>query len=336
MMKKILITAYSYIAALIGAGFASGQEILCFFVKYGKAGFYGIALSSLIFAAVIYFVANICIKNNITSYRDFINFISPGKTGIYISFISGIFSIAVFSAMLAAADNMGIMLFGTPKGAFSLIASVICMYAFTRTGSALLSANGAAGILITTGIISCTLYMLCYREFHVSSEFFESMGSSYIYSGYNLISLIPIIVISSIKLCTREEAFTVSVISGFSMFIMMLMMFALIAIYHGKINLGEIPMLTLAMRQNTTFSFIYALLLTSAIATTLLSSGEAFIEAFKLHNRNISLFLIIISSYALSSAGLANLVNHGYRLFGIISAVIITYVVVKIFKINRL
>lgn len=335
-MKRILITAYSYIAALIGAGFASGQEILCFFVKYGRSGFYGIVLSALVFSIVIYFVVNTCVKHGITTYSDFLSLFSSPKTSAFLQFISGVFSIAVFAAMLAAIDNMGIMLFGTPKGALSLIASVLCMYLFTRKSGTILTANGAAGIIITAGIISCTLYMLCYREFHVFSDTFKSIGSSYIYSGYNLISLIPILVISSLNLRNRSEVITVSVISGFSMFLMMLMMFAIIAIYHNKINLGEIPMLTLAMRQNTTFSFIYALLLTAAIATTLLASGEAFIEAFRLSSKNIPIFLIIISSYALSSVGLSDLVNHGYRFFGIVSAVIITYIIFKLFKISRI
>lgn len=335
-MKRTLITAYSYIAALIGAGFASGQEILCFFVKYGRSGFYGIVLSALIFSTVIYFVVSTCVKHNINSYSDFLNLFSSPKTAACLRFISGVFAIAVFAAMLAAIDNMGIMLFGTPKGAFSLIAALLCMYLFTRKSGAVLTANGAVGIIITAGIISCTLYMLCYREFHVFADSFKSVGSAYIYSGYNLISLIPVLVISSINLRNRSEVVTVSVISGLSMLLMMLMMFAIIAIYRNKINLGEIPMLTLAMRQNTTFSFIYALLLTAAVATTLLASGEAFIESFKISSKNIHIFLIIISSYALSSVGLSDLVNHGYRFFGIVSAVIISYMIFKLFKISRL
>lgn len=38
-------TAMSYIGAIVGAGFVSGQELLAFFAIYGKHGFYGVILS---------------------------------------------------------------------------------------------------------------------------------------------------------------------------------------------------------------------------------------------------------------------------------------------------
>ena len=335
-MKKIIIMSYSLIAALIGAGFASGQEILCFFVRYGKSGFYGIALSSFIFALVIFLIAQLCIKRQISSYTEFLNITASQTFSSVIRFVSGFFSVAVFSAMLASSDNMGVMLFGVPKGAFSLIIAVICMFIFTKKSETVLSANGVIGVIITLGIISCTLYILRYREFHVFSDSVKSIASSYIYSGYNLVSLIPVIVLSANGLKRKSDAAAVSIISGVTMFIMMILMFAAIAVYRGKINLGEIPMLTLAMRQSTGFSFVYAVLLTAAVVTTLLASGEAFIESFSLRGKSARICLFIVFSYALSSFGLSELVNYGYRFSGVVSAIIITYLVIKIIKISRI
>jgi uncharacterized membrane protein YkvI len=42
--------AAAYIGTIVGAGFATGQEILRFFACYGKPGILGLAVSALLFA----------------------------------------------------------------------------------------------------------------------------------------------------------------------------------------------------------------------------------------------------------------------------------------------
>lgn len=51
-IRNILSVVCGYVAAVIGAGFASGQEIISFFVKYGKFSIIGVLLSCLIFSGV--------------------------------------------------------------------------------------------------------------------------------------------------------------------------------------------------------------------------------------------------------------------------------------------
>ena len=56
---------FTIIGALIGAGFASGQEIYLFFYRFGKNGLYGIILCSLIFGFIIYKTLSILKDNEI-------------------------------------------------------------------------------------------------------------------------------------------------------------------------------------------------------------------------------------------------------------------------------
>ena len=58
----MIITIYNYIGALIGAGFASGQEILTFFVKYGRLGGVGVVISSVIFGLFAYFILALAVE----------------------------------------------------------------------------------------------------------------------------------------------------------------------------------------------------------------------------------------------------------------------------------
>ena len=53
-MIEVISMTLVIIGALIGAGFASGQEIFSFFYIYGKNGIYGILIMSILIGIFIY------------------------------------------------------------------------------------------------------------------------------------------------------------------------------------------------------------------------------------------------------------------------------------------
>ena len=72
-IRNILSVVCGYAAAVIGAGFASGQEIISFFVKYGKYSIIGVLLSCIIFSVFAYAVLSVCVEKNIETYSDYLN-----------------------------------------------------------------------------------------------------------------------------------------------------------------------------------------------------------------------------------------------------------------------
>ncbi len=78
-MSSILKIIAIVIGAMIGAGFASGQEIYVFFYQYGKNGIYGLFFCSLLISVITYKVLKIIKENNIVTYKEFIDFIIKGK-----------------------------------------------------------------------------------------------------------------------------------------------------------------------------------------------------------------------------------------------------------------
>ena len=66
IMKNVLKVVFVIIGTLIGAGFASGQEVYLFFFSYGMKGLIGILISSIIIGVVIYSTFNILNKYKIT------------------------------------------------------------------------------------------------------------------------------------------------------------------------------------------------------------------------------------------------------------------------------
>ena len=72
-MKKIAKVIFTIIAALIGAGFASGQEINKFFYIYGLNGIAGLFVCSILLICIIYKTFNILQSESISNYKDFIH-----------------------------------------------------------------------------------------------------------------------------------------------------------------------------------------------------------------------------------------------------------------------
>ena len=72
-MKNTIKVVFVIIGTIIGAGFASGQEIYTFFYLYGINGIFGLMLCSILLGIVIYKVLTIVNKDgNIKNYKQFL------------------------------------------------------------------------------------------------------------------------------------------------------------------------------------------------------------------------------------------------------------------------
>ena len=69
MMKNCLKVVFVIIGTLIGAGFASGQEVYLFFYSYGIKGIIGIFISSILMEIVIYKTLILVKENDINNYN---------------------------------------------------------------------------------------------------------------------------------------------------------------------------------------------------------------------------------------------------------------------------
>ena len=63
---------FTIIGAIIGAGFASGQEIYLFFYRFGTNGLIGIVLCNILMATIIYKTLNLTYSDNIETYKEFL------------------------------------------------------------------------------------------------------------------------------------------------------------------------------------------------------------------------------------------------------------------------
>ncbi len=104
-MKSVLKVVFVIIGTIIGAGFASGQEMYVFFFSFGKEGFFGILISSILMGGVIYQALKILNKYQIKNYKEFLEILlSKNKNSRIkniINLLVNIFILVTFFIMIA-------------------------------------------------------------------------------------------------------------------------------------------------------------------------------------------------------------------------------------------
>ena len=322
-VRGVLAVSCGYAAAVIGAGFASGQEIVSFFARYGRAGMVGIITACAVFALFSYAVLTVCVREGITGYGGFIDTIFKSALMRKITEFSALIcAAACLCVMTACAGETGKVLFGVREVTGAAVFSVLF---FLLDGRKIMDINASLGAVIIFGIIFCCFYILRFREHQTFFQNTRAAVSGLAYAGYNLISAGTVLACSAGRLKTRADTASASAASGIILFIMITLIWGVLGIYYGKINLGSLPMLTMAFRQNNVLGVFYGVMLLAGI-----SNGFAVIDLLgeRLPKRLLAVPVPLLG-FCMSGAGFASLVDVLYRICGYGGAALVFIVIVK-------
>ncbi len=131
MIEVISITLV-IIGALIGAGFASGQEIFSFFYIYGKNGIYGILIMSILIGIFIYKSLKIIYqKSKYITIMIFLNlFIKNTKIRNVILWIVNVLLLVSFYIMVAGFGAYFEQEIGINRIIGSIVLNLLCVIVF--------------------------------------------------------------------------------------------------------------------------------------------------------------------------------------------------------------
>lgn len=139
---EILKVVFVIIGTLIGAGFASGQEIYAFFFSFGIKGLLGILISSSLIGITIYKTFQIVYKNNTNNYGDFLNrFIKNKKINNITNSIINIFILVSFYIMIAGFGAYLQQEFNLNSIIGSCILAILCLILFKTNVNGLVKVN---------------------------------------------------------------------------------------------------------------------------------------------------------------------------------------------------
>ncbi len=315
------------VSIIIGAGFASGKEILSFFTNVNSlsdGGYIVVTIvSSLIFFIVIYSTLELTRKNNITTYNQFLNTIFKNK--LLVSFFELCIIMFMFislSSMFAGFTSITTQAFGFSK-TFSRFLFVTLNFVFLLKGHTYLVK--LSNFLIPVFIIGAIYFGYLYVH-HVT--FTPTLSTHNLpkyafngltYASYNLITTIAI-------LSTMKELVKNKNINFFSSLLVALVLSTLVIVIlipllanYDLVKNSDMPIFLILTKNNKTLVYFYFILMTLATLSTSIANAYGtinyFVNTFKTNYLLTTLF-IIFSSMLFSLIGFSNIVNFVYPIFG--------------------
>lgn len=330
-MKNILRVVFVIIGTMIGAGFASGQEIYLFFFSYGMEGLIGILISSLIIGFVIYKTFQIVDKYGANTYKDFLDILIQKNLKLkpIINIIINVFILITFFVMIAGFGAY----FEQELGRNGLIGSTILAIAsfiiFMTSIKGVVKANELLvpiliGFLVIIGMINLKdLHILELGNYMIRTNHSSIILSSVLYSSYNSILLIPVLLTLKSYIKDKKQILKIAAISSLIIILLSIVVFLLLVRVDVDITKLEMPAVYVVSHMFKIFRYIYGFIILGSIFTTAISLGTSFLQNTTKNKKNYTQIAAIMCmiSVLISKIGFSNLVSLLYPIFGYLGLV---------------
>lgn len=124
-MSRSLQIAGAYIGLIVGAGFASGQEVLQFFTSFGWYSFVGIAIALILFAFLGMQITGLGSELKTLSHKEVIYHICGKYVGWGVDFLITFFLFGVATVMIAGSGSIFEQQFGISAAIGSFILTIL-------------------------------------------------------------------------------------------------------------------------------------------------------------------------------------------------------------------
>ena len=324
--KKDIGYIFLILGTTIGAGLASGQEIVLFFAQYGFVSILFVILFAIIFAISIKILLN---YGNLMQKNA--NFNKKYKNEYIFESASGIIFLIFSSIMLAGAESLlnQIAIFSRFH-LWSILILLLCFFAVLKGLKWLININ----FYLIPLIVLSTLLVCCFSfnysphspavfSFDISNFAFLSV-STILYSCCNIMVSSKIL----IKIGTKIEEKSIKKVSFFtSLLLSTIIIFIIVAllINDNSLIFAELPMVYLAFIISDLSGYLYSFIILICIITTLLSTFFSLKESIKtkIKSNIISTIIAFFAILLLSLFGFENIVRYSYPVIGALGLILI-------------
>lgn len=333
-MKEIFVIVLVIIGALIGAGFASGQEIYSFFYSYGPQGMLGLVVTCILIGILINKILKIILKYEINNYDKFLSQLIKNKKVIkVVNNILNILLLITFYIMIAGFGAYFEQQIGVHKIIGSLVLTILCFCVFLTSVKGVLKVSEYIVPLLIIFIVIIGIINFNSIDNFQNIETIKKgwLISAVTYCSYNIILIIPVLI--SLRKHIRKISDT-KYISFITTIIMLILSFIIYTILlKSDVNISELemPVVYILSKFFSKFEKIYAFIILSSIFTTAISIGTGFLQNISENGKSYPQLVIFmcISSLIVSNIGFSKLVNIVYPFFGYIGIIQIMLILSK-------
>lgn len=325
---KIMQIAFTYIGTVVGAGFATGQEILHFFTRYGKWGAVMILIATIIFVWLGTKMMLLAHDIKASSYEDLNRKLFGDIVGRTLSLFTLIVLIGVNSVMLAGAGSVFMEHFGLP---YQIGLWITLLFTYLLLGKGINGVMKLNSVVVPMMIILSLTIIANTAASPGAARFFTQdnengwlgVGASpLIYAAFNLSMAQAVLVPIGSQVRERKTILLGGLIGGAGVgFMLMAGHFALSANMPGIVQF-EIPMGNIAEQLGRVIQLIYISLIFMEIFSTFVADIYGITlqvkQRVQIDPKFIAIAILSIC-YITSQFGFSSLLTLLYPLFGLFS-----------------
>jgi uncharacterized membrane protein YkvI len=272
----------TYAGTVVGAGFASGQEIVQFFASFGQAGLTGIAVATVLLCWLGGRLLEVGNRLRATAYHQAIYHVCGRRAALVIDGLTAAFLFVMVAVMVAGMATVGRDVFGLPFLA-GLVAAGAAV-ALTVMGGVrwVAAANMAVTPLLVLCIAAVCLYSLVFHaaEFAplaapptpASQSAPHWLLATVLYVSYNLMVGATVLVPLGGTIPHYAGRLGGGVLGGLVLGGLAAFLTLVVLVHYPHSLSQEVPILEVASRQHPLASAVYTVLLLAAMFTTALAS----------------------------------------------------------------
>ena len=328
----------AYIGMVVGAGFASGQEIQNFFARFGYLGLFGLIISTILFIIVGYIIMDLGRKLKATSHLEIIEYSTSKYSRPIFDFVITFFLFGTFCAMLSGSGAMMQQLFGIPLIFGSILMALLSVITVLTGIKGVIDSISAVVPFLIVSVIFISIATLfkdsVFANVTTNTNIINNwFSASILYAAYNLIFAICLLAPLGGQVEDKKVLKKGAIIGGLGLGIGALFIF--LALGCAKYALPEIPMLEFAQKISPFIAGCYAVVLLAEIYTTAVGNLFGFIARLreKFTKGHISITIIVaLVSIIISLLGFSKLISFLYPIMGycgVIMFILLFYRIIK-------
>jgi uncharacterized membrane protein YkvI len=326
--SQIVRVAFTYIGTVVGAGFASGQEILQFFTRYGWIATMTITLSTFFFVWIGIKLMLMAHDLKASSYEDLNRVIFGKRIGNWINLFMMLVLFGITTVMLAGAGTVFEEQLHLSYKTGLLVTLMLSYFVLSRGIGAIMTVNS----IVVPIMLLFSLVIVVYTWHSPSSGNWlritsdDSLGQIWfapiLYTAFNLAMAQAVLVPMGASICNRSVLYWGGLLGGAGIGMLLLSAHYALSAQMPGIAQYEIPMGNIINRLGSVPQIAYLLVIYGEIFTTFIA--DAYGLSLQLQQRTklnpkILLISVLAFSYLVSHIGFKALLSALYPLFGLIS-----------------
>ncbi|NLO97688.1 MAG: hypothetical protein GX091_06425 [Peptococcaceae bacterium] len=270
--------AAAFIGTVVGAGFATGQEVLQFFTLYGKMGLIGIPLAAVMFCFFGFAIMKISRDLKADSHCELVRFSAGPHLGLFLDWFITVSFLGVLIVMTAGAGAVAEEHFNLPALYGSITIVLLALFTVVAGFNNVVKAIGIVVPFLLVIVLGVALFSIAKDPITVQKiDIIESLESpisqswplaTLLYVSYNIMLAVAILAPLGVEAPNKKTILQGSIMGALGLGIGILAISLAIVSAAPESLTFQVPMVFLAKKLSTVAAWAYGLILLLEIYTT--------------------------------------------------------------------